>query len=105
MMKYWALFVVLVTLALSWAAEDKYSSRYDHIDVDAILRNDRALNRDLPDALQTDCEKCTEKQKELVRKAAKYLVKERPQHWQRIVKKYDPDRQYSERFQRFLNQN
>jgi hypothetical protein len=34
----------LLTLGYAVASADKYSSRYDNIDIDAILRNNRALN-------------------------------------------------------------
>ena len=61
------------------------------------------FSADLPDALRTDCEKCNEKQKQIVRKAARYLMNERPQHWDSIVKKFDPERQYADSFNKFLN--
>ncbi|XP_023715539.1 ejaculatory bulb-specific protein 3-like [Cryptotermes secundus] len=112
----------LLALEFAVALSDKYSSRYDNIDLDAILRNNRALNgiikcilekgpcspegrelkTDLPDALRTECAKCTDAQKRLIRKASRYLMENRANDWKEITNKYDPDRQFSDSFQRFL---
>ncbi|KAJ9585920.1 hypothetical protein L9F63_020428, partial [Diploptera punctata] len=59
---------------------------------------------DLPEALRTNCEKCSDRQKKMVRKAANYLIKEKPNDWEKIAKKYDPDHQYSAQFRKFLKE-
>ncbi|KAJ9588038.1 hypothetical protein L9F63_028153, partial [Diploptera punctata] len=35
--------ILLLTAVVALALADRYTSRYDHIDVDEVLRNDRAL--------------------------------------------------------------
>jgi hypothetical protein len=60
------------------------------------------LAADLPDALRTQCAKCTDAQKRIIRKASKYLIENRANDWREITNKYDPDRQFHDSFQRFL---
>ncbi|XP_069695422.1 ejaculatory bulb-specific protein 3-like [Periplaneta americana] len=115
---------LLCLLAVALVSSDKYTNRYDHIDVDSILRNERALGAivkcilekgpcspegrelkaDLPEALQTDCAKCTDNQKTLIRKAARYLIDNKPSYWNEISNKYDPEKQYVESFNKFLQE-
>ncbi|KAK2576095.1 hypothetical protein KPH14_007430 [Odynerus spinipes] len=110
--------VFLAVVACSYAAE-KYTTKYDNIDVDKILKNERLLNnyvnclldlgnctpegnelkKLLPDALATDCSKCSEKQKTDSEKVIRYLINERPQHWEKLSSKYDPNGEYKVKFQ------
>lgn len=73
----------MVFVAIS-SCEETYDVKYDSVDIDEILKSERLLanyinclmdegpctedGRDLkdtlPDAISTDCSKCTEKQKE-----------------------------------------
>ncbi len=48
----------------------------------------------LPDALQTECTKCTEKQKVGAEKVIKFLSEKKPEEWQRLLEKYDKDGSY-----------
>ena len=48
----------------------------------------------LPDALQTECSKCSDKQKEGAKKVVKFLMEEKPDMWKEIQGKYDPDGTY-----------
>jgi len=59
---------------------------------------------DLPDALQTDCAKCTSKQIEIVRRASKHLMEKRPADWEKLQQKFDPESKYQETFARFLKE-
>nr|CAD7449777.1 unnamed protein product [Timema bartmani] len=52
----------------------------------------------LPDALKTDCEKCTEKQRTTSQKVMKHLMKTRPDDWAKLTKKYDPEGLYRSRY-------
>ena len=45
----------------------------------------------LPDALATNCEKCSEKQKAGAEKVITYVAKNKPEVWAKIVEKYDKD--------------
>ncbi|KAF4527321.1 hypothetical protein B566_EDAN001097 [Ephemera danica] len=77
--------VVVVGFVLGLVyAQDKYTTKWDNVDLDQILGNQRLrdnyvkclldqgsctpdgseLKRVLPEALQTDCAKCNEKQKQ-----------------------------------------
>ncbi|XP_005187784.3 putative odorant-binding protein A10 isoform X1 [Musca domestica] len=91
-----------------------YDSRFDNIDVDEILQQERllmnyvkclegtgpctpdgkALKETLPDAIATNCEKCTQKQKEGSDKVTHFLIDNRPEDWQRLEKIYDPEGTY-----------
>lgn len=48
----------------------------------------------LPDAMMTDCVKCTEKQKYGADKVTRHLIDNRPDDWQRLEKIYDPQGSY-----------
>uniref|UniRef100_A0A4Y0BLX5 Uncharacterized protein n=1 Tax=Anopheles funestus TaxID=62324 RepID=A0A4Y0BLX5_ANOFN len=109
-------FFVVVALALVAvvAAQDKYTTKYDGVDLDEILKSDRLFNnyykclldqgrctpdgnelkRILPDALKTDCAKCSEKQKTGTEKVINYLIDNRKDQWENLQKKYDPENIY-----------
>ncbi|XP_017878064.1 ejaculatory bulb-specific protein 3-like [Ceratina calcarata] len=113
---------LLVLVAVAYVAarpKDEYTSKFDNIDVDQILHSDRLLTnyfkclmdegrctsegaelkKTLPDALETECSKCSEKHKEVVKKVIKFLVKEKPEMWDKLANKYDPDRKYRTKFE------
>ncbi|XP_049287110.1 ejaculatory bulb-specific protein 3 [Anopheles funestus] len=109
-------FFVVLALALVAvvAAQDKYTTKYDGVDLDEILKSDRLFNnyykclldqgrctpdgnelkRILPDALKTDCAKCSEKQKTGTEKVINYLIDNRKDQWENLQKKYDPENIY-----------
>nr|ALG36159.1 chemosensory protein 6 [Sclerodermus sp. MQW-2015] len=112
--------VAIVVLAvISCALAQRYTTKYDNIDLDQILRSERLLNnyvnclldagnctpdgkelkKSLPDALASGCSKCSEKQKEGSEKVIRFLVNERPQVWDKLAKKYDPTGEYKLKFQ------
>ncbi|CAD1480437.1 unnamed protein product [Heterotrigona itama] len=127
-------------------ADEKYTTKYDNIDLDSILNSDRLLNnyinclldvgsctpdakelkKSLPDALENECEKCSEKQKTGSEKVIRFLINKvrspaaaftvafprliehkmrqslrrfRPMLWDRLSKKYDPTGEYKIKFQ------
>ncbi|KAJ9585930.1 hypothetical protein L9F63_020438 [Diploptera punctata] len=105
--------------AVTLADKEQYTTKYDNIDVDSILGNNRILNnylkclldegsctpdgrelkKTLPDALQTGCEKCSAKQKETSQKVIQHLRSERPKEWDRLIKKYDPNGEFKKRYE------
>lgn len=120
-MKYLALIAFAVVLAFVAARpEEVYTSRFDNVDVDNILKSDRLfrnyfnclmdkgkctpdgkeLKRLLPDALKTDCTKCTKKQRESVDKVLKHMIEKRKTEWDDLKKKYDPDNVYTTKFEK-----
>lgn len=113
--------LILVAVALIGfaAAQEKYTNKYDSIDVDEILKSDRLfknyykclldqgrctpegneLKRVLPEALETACAKCSERQRNTSARAIKFLSENRPAEWKVLRAKYDPNNRFSTRYQ------
>ncbi|XP_046999600.1 ejaculatory bulb-specific protein 3-like [Schistocerca americana] len=111
-----ALTLVLVALAAVVASAAAYTTKYDNIDLDEILANERLLKKyheclvsdsdssctpdgkelkeTIPDALVTDCSKCNEKQKEGSNKVIRFLIQKRDDLWKPLQAKYDPQGVY-----------
>ncbi|KAL3285567.1 hypothetical protein HHI36_000097 [Cryptolaemus montrouzieri] len=117
--------VLFFTYAAFVLSQDSpYTTKYDNIDIDRILGNDRILTnyikcmmdqgsctaegrdlkRTLPDALQRGCDKCSPKQKEISEKVVRHLTQKRPKDWEKLVKKYDPQGVYKKKFEEFRAQ-
>nr|AAT97271.1 sensory appendage protein 1 [Culicoides sonorensis] len=119
-------FVIALSCLLAIAAaapagkdEGKYTTKYDGINLDEILKSDRLFNNyykclmdqgrctpdgkelkaRLPDALKTECSKCSEKQKEGTEKVLRYLIEKRPKQWTTLQQKYDPDNIYTRKYE------
>ncbi|KAK4885672.1 hypothetical protein RN001_001943 [Aquatica leii] len=91
-----------------------YQSKYDSLDVENVLNNKRLVNyyancllnrgpcppqgadlkRILPEALETNCLRCTEKQKDVALRTIKRLRTEYPIVWSELVSVYDPNAEY-----------
>jgi hypothetical protein len=52
------------------------------------------LPETLPDALKTDCSKCSEKQKSGSTKVIHFLIDNKKEDWQKLEAKYDPSGAY-----------
>ncbi|KAI7815307.1 chemosensory protein [Rhyzopertha dominica] len=116
-------FVVALVASLVYLAsarpEGKYTTKYDNIDLDQIIKNDRLmhnyvkclldqgncspdgaeLKKTLPDAIHTDCAKCSEKQKEGSKKIMRHLIDNKPEWWKQLEAKYDKDGTYKKKYQ------
>nr|AJP61955.1 chemosensory protein [Phenacoccus solenopsis] len=114
--------LVVLTLFLAVAgvayAADTYTTKFDNIDIDQILHNERLLKpyvnclltdtkctadanelkRVLPEALVTNCQKCSEKQKQGAEKVISYLAKNKPEIWSKILAKYDKNNEYRTKY-------
>ncbi|XP_055595329.1 ejaculatory bulb-specific protein 3-like [Uranotaenia lowii] len=110
--------IIFALIAVALAQETIYTSKYDNIDVLEIVKSDRLfknyynclleqgkcppdaaeLKRVLPEALETDCAKCSPKQKESSDKAIEYLSANRPEEWAALKAKYDPENKYVEKY-------
>ncbi|EDS38036.1 serine/threonine kinase [Culex quinquefasciatus] len=97
---------------------EKYTTKFDKIDLDDILKSDRLfknyynclmeegpctpegnyLKRVLPEALENSCNKCSEKQQKDSVKAIKYLTENRSEAWKVLKAKYDPENKYVEKY-------
>jgi len=120
-MKYLVLLSFAVALAMVEALPQKsstYTARYDSINVDDILNNDHVfdhyfkcmmdegrctaegseLKRVLPDALRTNCEKCTERQRSGTDRILAFLVKRKKKQWNELKQKYDPKDIYVKKY-------
>ncbi|KAK5647410.1 hypothetical protein RI129_002302 [Pyrocoelia pectoralis] len=95
-----------------------YQTKYDSLDVEEILNNKRLvihyvnclldrgacppqgadLKRILPEALETNCLRCTEKQRDVIVRTIRRLRSEYPILWSELVSEYDPDGEYFVRF-------
>ena len=51
----------------------------------------------LPDAIQSDCSKCSDVQKRNSRKVITFLRTRRPQDWKKLTDKYDPQGLFKKR--------
>ncbi|XP_069685970.1 uncharacterized protein [Periplaneta americana] len=116
------LVVLVAALALAESSrvrreDDKYTTKYDDVDLDEILHSDRLvknyvdclmergkctpdgteLKEHVSDALETDCAKCSDKQKEGARKVLKFLYKNKPDMWKELSAKYDPKGEYEKK--------
>ncbi|XP_076235358.1 chemosensory protein 4 [Calliopsis andreniformis] len=113
--------IVLVPLIFSFVevfSEDKYTTKYDNIDVDAVINSERLLNgyvnclldrgactpdaaelkKNLPDALERNCSACSEKQKEFADKISQHLIDHKGEDWSLLEAKYDPSGAYRQRY-------
>ncbi|XP_011160228.1 ejaculatory bulb-specific protein 3 [Solenopsis invicta] len=101
--------VTVIGIALMCvAAQDLYSDKFDHIDVASIVTNDKLRNEYyscimdtspcktadakflkeiFAEALNNDCKKCTEKQKEHMKTIQDWYTTNKPDEWQAAVAK------------------
>ena len=116
------LFIVaaLCLIAAVSAQDTKYTTKYDGVNLEEILKSDRLFNnyfkclmdtgrctpdgnelkRVLPDALKTDCAKCSEKQQDGTDKVIRYLIEKKPDQWTDLQKKYDPENVYIKNYKK-----
>ncbi|CAH4030419.1 unnamed protein product [Pieris brassicae] len=113
---------VLACLVLTVSAVEKYSSKYDNFDVDTLISNDRLLKsyincfldkgrctsegadfkKHLPEAIETTCGKCSEKQKSNIKTVIKAIQQKHPKQWDELVKKNDPTGKHRDNFDKFI---
>ncbi|KAG8330685.1 ejaculatory bulb-specific protein 3-like [Homalodisca vitripennis] len=111
--------VLFAAVATAVAAPQKYTTKYDNINLDQVLRNDRLLNNyfrclmdqgsctpdgdelksHIRDALETACSKCSEKQRAGTEKVVRFLIKNKPTEFADLEKKYDPRGVYRAKYQ------
>ncbi|KAL6449185.1 hypothetical protein ACFW04_000694 [Cataglyphis niger] len=112
--------IIACTLSSSvvLAEEVQYTTKYDNIDVDAVINSERLLNgyvgclldrtpctpdaaelkKNLPDALEHDCAGCSEMQKNAADKISHHLIDHKPNEWKLLEDKYDPTGAYRRRY-------
>lgn len=110
-------FAVLVVVVAA-RPQDTYTSRFDNIDIDRILTSDRLLQnymncltdkgkctpdgkelkKLLPDALKTNCSKCTAKQRDGTDRVLRYVAHNKPEHFETLRKAFDPEDIYIKKY-------
>ncbi|KAF5299912.1 hypothetical protein FQR65_LT09307 [Abscondita terminalis] len=118
-MKTLSLFVLFFAFVAVNGAPETYTDEFDNIDVDEVLSNPRLIDKYihcvktgqkctpdgqrarelLPDALQTKCSKCTEKQKSNAQKILEWAIQNRPDVFLEIEEQYDPTHQYRKEYE------
>jgi len=49
--------------------------------------------------MATDCAKCTDRQKEIARKALDFLIINKTDMWNDLKSKYDPEEKYAKKYE------
>ncbi|CAH1116676.1 unnamed protein product [Phaedon cochleariae] len=116
--------VCLVGCVLSKPEDKKYTTKYDNVDIDTILKSERLLKnyvhcllekgnctpdgaelkKHLPDALLTDCSKCSDVQKNGSKKIIRYLIDNKPEWYKELEAKYDPEGSYKAKYDKELKE-
>lgn len=118
-MKHCVALIFVITLAVVAARpQEKYPSRFDNFDVDRVLKTDRLfrnyfnclmdkgkctpegreLKKLLPDALRSNCEKCTERQRDGTDRVLRFIVQNKKEEWEQLKQKYDPEDIYIKKY-------
>ncbi|XP_072766892.1 chemosensory protein 3 [Anoplolepis gracilipes] len=115
------LFAISAIVCVYGRPEDSYTNKFDNLDVDEILHNERLLKRYIDclmekpnvrcpaealelkkimtEALETECAKCSQQQKDRAVKAIDFLVKNRKDMWNDLKNKYDPEGKYTKKYE------
>ncbi|XP_063626805.1 allergen Tha p 1-like [Cydia splendana] len=111
--------LLAVVVVVSARPGDKYTDRFDNINLDEILSNRRLLvpyvkcllgqapctppgkelKSHIKEALENGCAKCTENQRTATRRVIGHLINKEGQQWNQLVAKYDPKRVYVAKYE------
>nr|AKI84395.1 CSP12 [Holotrichia parallela] len=117
MYKVLVVLVVFATINLG-QGEEYFKGKYDNLDVHGILANRRLikpfydclmekgtctpegsdLKSVVKDALQTNCAKCSDKQRAYAKEVLIHLYKHEKEWYDDLVAKYDPDNKYRQNY-------
>ncbi|XP_049817281.1 ejaculatory bulb-specific protein 3-like [Aethina tumida] len=118
-MKVVLVFVFVCFLGLSHSfPQEKYTNKYDNINLSSILSNDRLVNqyincvlgkgkctaegtelkKYLPDAIRTNCEKCSTLQQSAAKRVLLHLAHNKRPQFDELIKKYDPEGVYRSKY-------
>ncbi|KPJ16333.1 Ejaculatory bulb-specific protein 3 [Papilio machaon] len=62
----------------------------------------KELKSHITEALQSGCDKCTDRQRRSIRKVIKHLIHNENNYWNQLVNMYDPNKIYSKMYEREL---
>ncbi|XP_014215626.1 ejaculatory bulb-specific protein 3-like [Copidosoma floridanum] len=113
----------LVLASVVWVSvlggeEVRYTTKYDNVDIESVIGNERLLagyvgclletkpcspdaaelKRNLPDALATNCSRCSSAQKTISERLTHHLIDNKPDEWSLLEQRYDPTGAYRERY-------
>ncbi|XP_053614222.1 allergen Tha p 1-like [Plodia interpunctella] len=116
--------ILLLALPISFvlAQDETYNTRYDSLKLQEVLQNrrltmsyvkcildkgrctaeGRELKSHISEALQNGCAKCTGAQFKGAKQVIKHLINHEPKSWKELVKKYDPERVYMQKYEHEL---
>ncbi|CAH0401167.1 unnamed protein product [Chilo suppressalis] len=119
------LLIIAVAFAIPCvlAQTKSYTNKYDTVNLDQVLSNRRLLHayikctldkgkctsegRELKshiaEALQNGCEKCTNAQRAGMKRVIKHLMTYEKAYWTQLVEKFDPAREYSQKYEKELS--
>nr|UEN71178.1 chemosensory protein 2 [Gregopimpla kuwanae] len=107
-------FGALIGVVMCAPQDHMYTTKYDNLDVEAVIKSERLLKgyvgclldekpctpegqelkKNLPDALTNGCASCSEAQKHIADKIAHHLIDEEAEEWSHLEAKYDPTGSY-----------
>ncbi|XP_035434668.2 allergen Tha p 1 [Spodoptera frugiperda] len=110
-------FLVCVLAAVVYG--EQYTDKYDNIDLDEILHNEKILQSyvnccldqgkctpdgkelksHIKEALENRCAKCTDAQKRGTEKVLKFLINHKPDIWDQLCNKFDPEGLYRKKYE------
>ncbi|CAB3231650.1 unnamed protein product [Arctia plantaginis] len=111
-------------MALARPDDDHYTDRYDNVDLGEILSNNKLLipyikcmldqGKCTPDAkelkdhvieaLENNCGKCTDKQKEGTKRVLSHMINNEEEYWNELTAKYDPENKYRTKYEKELRE-
>ncbi|OWR51069.1 chemosensory protein precursor [Danaus plexippus plexippus] len=115
--------VILALVALAAARPEANYEKYENFDVDELVSNLRLLKSYvacfigegkctpegsdfkewIPEAVQSNCGKCSDNQKHLVGKVIKACMEKLPEEWKKLNALHNPDGKYDEGLKNFLD--
>lgn len=105
--------------------EKKYTNKFDNVNVDEVLNNNRILTnyikclmdtgpctaegrelkKLLPDALESECSKCTDVQRRNSNKVINFLRVNKAKEWDMLLDKYDSKGIYRAKYEKHSKKN
>lgn len=83
--------------ALELKSNQKFRILFDNIESIKLFKHFFSVDS-LPDAIATNCSKCTEKQKNGSEKVTHYLIDNQPEEWDQLAAIYDKDGEYKRNY-------
>ncbi|CAK1551421.1 unnamed protein product [Leptosia nina] len=117
--------VLVLLFAICSCENSTYTTKYDEVNLDEVLSSERLLNgyvnclldigpctpdakelrKNLPDAIENDCKKCSIRQREGADRVMEYIIDNRPNDWAKLEEKFNPDGSYRLQYLAKKNQN